>query len=203
VVTSSAVAGACFLLLVGCEGQELGCRGFCENASGAGCTDTSVDECVAQCEEFEAAVPSECRSAWEALRDCAAEGEWTCEAETCIPSESEEPCGSEPVLLGCTTEAHAFEDCDGGDDCSEEGAAGSETIDGRLVRYRFSSTCDMCDAPVEGGVAGFPCDSASDCESHCCACGERSVSVQVCIDGACTGSEEACDDSLGACDGSY
>lgn len=199
-MTSGARAAAFLLLVTGCEGTELGCGGLCENASGADCTDKTADACVEQCEEFEADVPAACRSAWEALRDCAAEGEWTCEAETCDRSESES-CGSVPVLLGCTEEASEFEGCgDGVDECLDQTGSGTKTTDGRVVQYDFSSTCGRCDPPVEGGVAGSPCVSETDCESQCCACGTRNVSVQVCIDGACAGAE-ACDDSLGACDG--
>jgi hypothetical protein len=199
-MTSSVGAAAFFLLFAGCEGTELGCGGLCENTSGAECTDTTVDECTEQCEEFEADVPAECRAAWEALRDCAAEAEWTCEAETCDRSESES-CGSVPVLLGCSEEASEFESCGGGvDECFDEAGSGTATIDGHVVKYDYSSRCGRCDPPIEGALAGFACASETDCESRCCACGNRNVSVQVCIDGLCAG-VEACDDSLGACDG--
>ena len=197
-------AAVCFLLVLGCQ-DEGGCRGFCENAAGVECLDTSVDECVSECEEFEADVHRECRSAWRALRDCAAEGEWTCEAATCIPSSESESdsCGSEPVLIGCSEEASRFESCGGGDDdCEEGGGGGTSTIDGRVVEFDFSSDCGACTGPLLGGApASSECTEATDCEQYCCVCPDASVYVQVCIDGFCASDTEACDDSLGACDG--
>jgi len=194
-------AAVCFAILFGCEGEvQGGCRGFCESAD-VECAQTSVDECVAQCEEFEAELPAECRPAWSDLRDCAAEAEWTCEVDACTPSE-DEPCGSEPTLLGCSQEISAFEDCGGGDDCADAEGAGTSTIDGRVVEFDHTSACGECDEPpLTGAPPNSECARATDCKQYCCACPDASVYVQVCIDGSCASEAEACDDSLGACDG--
>ncbi|HLV21454.1 MAG TPA: hypothetical protein VKZ49_11245 [Polyangiaceae bacterium] len=182
--------------------SEQACTSACASFTHPGCGRAGLlpadqARCASACVSTARALPAACHEPFRAYLACVGRARIDCARATCSAAVCVE---QGEGVLGCEGELAHYREC--AEPCAFAGMShvAERRVSGKRVQSELvRAGCAECPKKLgRAAPAGAPCQAASVCSQHCCACpsGPARYLARACVDGTCADPSAACQVAL-------